>query len=203
MLIIGRIYLFLNWLVISGIMFVILLIILRWIANAADLNPFAWAARTIRRLTDPMIQPVRRGLINFGVDPKYSPIVTILLAVLLGWFVLQLLSNLANTLIGVLVSAQDGAAVPLIGYLLYGALGLYSLLIFVRIILSWGMMSYGNRFMRFLINVTEPLLAPLRRIIPPLGMFDISPIIAFIIIWLFQAAVAGTLLGNRQLHFLG
>jgi YggT family protein len=184
-------------------MFVILLIILRWIANAADLNPFAWAARTIRRLTDPMIQPVRRGLINFGVDPKYSPIVTILLAVLLGWFVLQLLSNLANTLIGVLVSAQDGAAVPLIGYLLYGALGLYSLLIFVRIILSWGMMSYGNRFMRFLINVTEPLLAPLRRIIPPLGMFDISPIIAFIIIWLFQAAVAGTLLGNRQLHFLG
>ena len=203
MVIIGRIYLFLNWLVISGIMFVILLIILRWIANAADLNPFAWAARTIRRLTDPMIQPVRRGLINFGVDPKYSPIVTILLAVLLGWFVLQLLSTLANTLIGVLVSAQDGAAVQLVGYLLYGALGLYSLLIFVRIILSWGMMGYGNRFMRFLISVTEPLLAPLRRIIPPLGMFDISPIIAFIIIWVFQAAVAGTLLGNRQLHFLG
>jgi YggT family protein len=203
MVIIGRIYLFLNWLVISGIMFVILLIILRWIANAVDLNPFAWTARTIRRLTDPMIQPVRRGLINFGVNPKYSPIVTILLAVLLGWFVLQLLSNLANTLIGVLVSAQDGAAVQLIGYLLYGALGLYSLLIFVRIILSWGMMGYGNRVMRFLINVTEPLLAPLRRIIPPLGMFDISPIIAFIIIWLFQAAVAGTLLGNRQLNFLG
>jgi YggT family protein len=203
MVIIGRIYLFLNWLVISGIMFVILLIILRWIANAVDLNPFAWTARTIRRLTDPMIQPVRSGLINFGVNPKYSPIVTILLAVLLGWFVLQLLSNLANTLIGVLVSAQNGAAVQLIGYLLYGALGLYSLLIFVRIILSWGMMGYGNRVMRFLINVTEPLLAPLRRIIPPLGMFDISPIIAFIIIWLFQAAVAGTLLGNRQLNFLG
>jgi YggT family protein len=203
MLIIGRIYLFLNWLVVSGIMFVILLIILRWIANAADLNPFAWTARTIRRLTDPMIQPVRRGLMNFGVDPKYSPIVTILLAVLLGWFVLQLLGSLANTLIGVLISAQNGTAVPLIGYLLYGALGLYSLLIFVRIILSWGMMGYGNRLMRFLINVTEPLLAPLRRIIPPLGMFDISPIIAFIIIWLFQAAIAGTLLGNLPRQFLG
>ena len=203
MMIIGRIYLFLNWLVISAIVFVILLIIVRWITNAADLNPFAWTARTIRRVTDPMIQPVRRGLMSFGVDPKYSPIVTILLAVLLGWFVLQLLSGLANTLIGVLVSAQNGAAVPLIGYVLYGALGLYSLLIFVRIILSWGMMGYGNRLMRFLINVTEPLLGPLRRIIPPLGMFDISPIIAFLIIWLFQAAVAGTLLGNLPRQFLG
>jgi len=38
------------------------------------------------------------------------------------------------------------------------------------------------------------LLGPLRRIIPPLGMMDISPIFAFIIIWLFQKAIQGTLL---------
>jgi uncharacterized protein YggT (Ycf19 family) len=34
----------------------------------------------------------------------------------------------------------------------------------------------------------------LRRVIPPLGRIDISPIIAFLILWLFQAAIAGTLL---------
>jgi len=38
------------------------------------------------------------------------------------------------------------------------------------------------------------LLGPLRRTIPPLGWLDISPIVAILIIWLFQAAVAGTLL---------
>ena len=48
--------------------------------------------------------------------------------------------------------------------------------------------------MRFLVDATEPLLGPLRRIIPPLGMMDISPIVAFFILWLFQAAIAGTLL---------
>jgi YggT family protein len=48
--------------------------------------------------------------------------------------------------------------------------------------------------MRFLVNVTEPLLGPLRRVIPPLGVMDISPIFAFLIIWLFQMAIRGTLL---------
>jgi YggT family protein len=48
--------------------------------------------------------------------------------------------------------------------------------------------------MRFLVNATEPLLGPLRRTIPSVGMFDISPFVAFIIIWLFQAAIQGTLL---------
>jgi YggT family protein len=48
--------------------------------------------------------------------------------------------------------------------------------------------------MRFLVRTTEPLLGPLRRMIPPLGMFDISPLVAFFIIWLFQAAIRGTLL---------
>jgi YggT family protein len=57
--------------------------------------------------------------------------------------------------------------------------------------------------MRFLVNVTEPLLGPLRRIIPPLGMIDISPIVAFFIIWLFQGAVQGTLLHNRPVLFMG
>ena len=138
---------------------------------------------------------------GFGVDSKYAPLVTILLAVLLGWFVLQLVAGIVNTVAGVVLSIQDQAIVPVVWYLLYGVLALYTLLIFMRIIFSWGMVSYSNRVMRFLVNATEPLLGPLRRMIPPLGMFDISPIVAFIILWLFQAAIAGTLLRGLTLRF--
>jgi len=200
-IIIGRLYWFANWAVIAAIMAVIVLIILRLIANYADLNPFGWPSLTIRRLTDPFIGPVRRALIGFGVDSKYSPLVTILLAILLAWFVLQLVSSIANTIVGVLLSTESRAMVPVVGYLLYGFLALYTLLIFIRIIFSWGMVSYSNRVMRFLVNTTEPLLGPLRRLIPPLGTFDISPIVAFIIVWLFQQAIAGTLLRGWQLQF--
>jgi YggT family protein len=156
---------------------------------------------TLRRLTDPLIGPVRRALAGFGVDPKYAPLVTILIAILLGWFSLQLVSSIANTIAGVLTSLGKQAVVPIIGYVLYGLLSFYSLLIFMRIVFSWVMVSYSNRVMRLLVNATEPMLGPLRRIVPPVGTFDISPIVAFIIVWLFQAAIAGTLLQGWQITF--
>ena len=201
MIILGRIYWFINWAVIAVILTVIVLTLLRLIANRTDLNPFGWSSLTIRRLTDPFIMPVRRALVGLGVEAKYAPLVTILLAVLLGWFSLQLVSSIANTLAGILASMSQHAIVPVIGYVLYGLISFYILLIFIRIVFSWGMVSYTNRVMRLLVNATEPLLGPLRRIVPPLGTFDISPLVAFIILWLFQAAIAGTLLRGWQLVF--
>jgi YggT family protein len=180
---------------------VIVLLVLRMIANQLDLNPFSWTSRTIRRLTDPLIGPVRRAIASAGVDSKFAPLVTILLAVLLGWFALQLVTSIANTLAGVVISIAAQAFVPAIGYVLYGLLSFYSLLIFIRIIFSWGRLGYSNRVMRWIVNATEPLLGPLRRIVPTVGMFDISPIVAFLIVWLFQAAVAGTLLRGMRIVF--
>lgn len=201
MLIIGKIYWFVNWAVIVAIVAIIVVVLLRVLANQADLNPFGWSSLTIRRLTDPFIGPVRRALMGFGVDPKYAPLVTILMAVLLGWFALQLVSSISNTLAGIVFSLKNGAGVAVIGYVLYGLVSLYILLIFIRIVFSWGMASYSNRVMRLLVNTTEPMLGPLRRIVPLVGAFDISPIVAFIILWLLQAAIAGTLLRGMQIQF--
>ena len=201
MIILGRLYWFINWVVIAVIVSVVVLVLLRLIANQADLNPFSWSSLTLRRLTDPLIGPVRRALVGLGVDPKYAPLVTILLAILLGWVSLQIVSGMANTIAGVLTSLGRYAVVPIIGYVLYGLLSFYSLLIFMRIVFSYVMVSYSNRVMRFLVNATEPMLGPLRRIVPPVGAFDISPIVAFIIVWLLQAAIAGTLLQGWQIAF--
>jgi YggT family protein len=194
MLIIARTALFIEWIVVALIIAVIGLMIVRLIANAMDLNPFTWLASTIRRLSDPFITPMRRGLMGFGIDPKYAPLVVILITILLGFFVLQITSTLAYTAAGILVSIQSASMIRILGYIIYGAVTIYMLLIFIRIVFSWGMVSYTNRLMKFLVDTTEPLLGPLRRIIPPLGMMDISPIFAFLILWLLQSAIQGTLL---------
>ena len=194
MFVIARTLLFFSWAVQLIIVAIILLMILRLIGDAADLNPFGWASRTLRRVTDPFVIPVRGSLRNVGVDPKFAPLVVILVSILLGYFILQVLGTLADTLMGVIASARGGDVISLLGFVLYGLLSLYILLLFIRIIFSWGMVSYHNRVMRFLVDVTEPLLAPLRRSIPPLGPIDISPIIAFLILFLMRAAVAGVLL---------
>jgi YggT family protein len=203
MTIIARIYWFTSWVIIAAIVTIVVLMILRLIANQFDLNPFSWSSLTIRRLTDPFIGPVRRVLMRFRVDAKYAPLIVILLTILLGWFALQLLNGLANTLAGIVFGLTEGALVPLLGYILYGLVSIYIMLVFIRIILSYGTVGYGNRPMRFLINVTEPLLAPLRRMVPHVGMFDISPLVAFIILWILQAAIRGTLLRGMPVQFFG
>lgn len=200
MLIIARTVWFITAAVEVTIAAVILLMIVRLIADAMDLNPFAWTSRTIRRLSDGLVIPVRGALRGFGADPKFAPLVVILISILLGFFVLQLVTSIAVTIAGVIDSVQLGAFFWVLGFILYGLLTIYSLLVLIRVIFSWAMISYSNRIMRFLVDVTEPLLGPLRRVVPMLGRFDISPIVAWLILLLFQAAVVGTLLRGARFH---
>jgi YggT family protein len=196
MLIIQRTFEFVQMAIAVVIFGVIVLMIVRLITDAMDLNPFGWASRTVRRLTDWLVFPVRGGLRDVGADPKFAPLVVILIAILLGFFLAWLAETIFVTVIGVIESTQRGAIITLFGYIIYGLLSLYLLLISMRIVFGWARLSYRNRLMRFLVDTTEPLLGPLRRMIPPLGMFDISPLVAGLIIWLFRTAVAVTLLSG-------
>ena len=87
---------------------VILLMVLRLIADGMDLNPFGWMSRTIRRLTDGLVMPVRGGLRNLGMDPKFAPLVAILLVILVGFFVLQLVGTIFTTIAGVSTARSEG-----------------------------------------------------------------------------------------------
>src|SRR5256714_6356590 len=172
-LFLGAVFEFVWYLIIAAIVAVVALMIVRFVLNYADLNPFSRPVIFVRNLTDPFVNPVRRALAGFGIQANGAPLVVILLAILLGYFVLLLAAGILNTAAGVALSLTSGAAggvVALIGYVLYGLLSLYMLLIVIRIVFSWGQVSYVNRVMRFLVGVTDPMLTPLRHMIPPLGM---------------------------------
>lgn len=204
MLILALIYSIIRWAITAMIMAGIALIIVRAVFNYIDVNPFTWHARNMRRATDPIIAPVRRMLIAFRLDPKVAPFIVVILMIVIGYLIVQIAGTLLNTIAGIVyaVTARRlGAPVGIAGYLLFGFLGLYTLAIFVRIVLAWFSTSYANPFMRFLVRLTEPLLAPLRRMLPTVGMFDISPIVAFLIVMVCQAAVAATLLHGWPISF--
>ena len=74
----------------------------------------------------------------------------------------------------------------------------YVLILFARAILSWfpyNPNSPLNGVRRVVFVLTEPVLAPFRRIIPPVGMLDLSFIVAFIVV---EAIVQGVL---SRIHF--
>jgi len=62
--------------------------------------------------------------------------------------------------------------------------------IFVRAILSWFAIDPRNPLIEMLDQITEPILAPLRRIVPRFGMIDITPMVAMILLWFLAQAIA-------------
>jgi YggT family protein len=71
-----------------------------------------------------------------------------------------------------------------IGVFLIGAINIafkvFQLVILARILISWVRADPYNRIVQGLHNLTEPILAPIRRRLPPTGMFDLSPLIVII-----------------------
>ena len=73
--------------------------------------------------------------------------------------------------------------------LLYALAQVYIWLIFVRVILSWVNPKPRNEYLQMVVRVTEPVLAPIRALIPLRGM-DLSPIVAFLLLQLLMGFLA-------------
>ena len=72
----------------------------------------------------------------------------------------------------------------------------FSVIILARVVLSWFMMNPASQvglagsIYQFLLQITEPFLAPLRRVLPRMGMMDLSPMVAIISLWILRAVLA-------------
>ena len=137
-------------------------------------NPLA---QGILRITSPLVVPLRRLLPSIGrLDTS-----TILVA-----FAIQYLT----TIVLLAIFGQMVATVPIlittIIELAILSLNLFFFVILIKIILSWVAPHTHNAATALLSALAEPVLRPFRRIIPPIGGLDISPIFAII---LLQAAV--------------
>jgi YggT family protein len=65
--------------------------------------------------------------------------------------------------------------------------------IIIRALMSWFNPSLENPIVRFVFEITEPVLGPLRRIIPRIGMIDISPIVAILLMNVILQVLESTL----------
>jgi YggT family protein len=167
------------------------LLILRLIFNYADPNPFGAIGRfgfRIRKITERFVYPAARFLANFRVDTRLAPLITILIALVLTYFGLQIIGNTFFVIDGLTAGVANGNPKVFIGFVLYGILSLLVLFIFIRFISSWFVFT-RNTFLGFVRRVTDPILLPVQKIIPPIGMFDISAMIVLILIGLLESVV--------------
>jgi len=78
----------------------------------------------------------------------------------------------------------------LIGFLVLMC-NILSFAIFLRAILSWFPIGPNNSLVVVLFQVTEPFIAPLRRVIPSLGMMDITPLVAMVLLQIVASTLSG------------
>lgn len=80
----------------------------------------------------------------------------------------------------------------MIGMFLYYALQIYSFILLARVLLSWfPNVDHNNPFIQFLYQITEPVLRPVRQMLPTNSGVDFSPIVVFIGIMVMQRLVIG------------
>jgi YggT family protein len=174
------------------------LLVLRLIFNYADPNPFGFVGRTgfkIRKITERFVYPAARFLANFRVDTRLAPLVTMFIALVLTYFASSIIGNTFFVIDGLTAGVTNGNPKVFIGFLLYGLLSVLVLFIFIRFISSW-FVFHRNTFLAFVKRVTDPIMLPVQRLIPPVGMFDLSGMLVLIVIMFLQSIVLNVFVRN-------
>lgn len=185
------IYPWVGWIVWSAFLAFMTILLLRLIFNYADPNPFGKVGRfgfKVRKFTEKWVYPAARFLANFRIDTRLAPILTILIALVLTYFGLQIIGNTFFVMDGLTKGVTTGNPMAFIGYALYGLLSILILFIFIRFIAAWFVFT-RKTFLGFVMKITNPIMLPFQRLIPPVGMFDISAMIVLLLIGFLQSIV--------------
>ena len=158
----------------------LLIVLMRFILQLVRANFYNPLCQFVVKATQPLLKPLRRVIPSlFGLDMS-SLVLALLLQILL--FVVVLMLN-----------GYQAFTVLLLPWALIGIFSLFLKIIFwsmiISVILSWVAPGSRSPGAELVYQITEPVLAPFRRLIPNLGGLDISPIFAFIAIQLIQSWV--------------
>lgn len=167
------------------------MLILRMIFNYSDPNPFGSVGRfgyKVRKVTERWVYPAARFFAMYRIDTRLAPLLTALIALVLTFFIMQIVGNTFFVIDGLTAGVVTGNPKVVIGFILYGLLSVLVLFIFIRFISTWFVFT-RKTFLGLVQRVTDPILLPVQRLIPPIGMFDISAMIVLLLISFLQSIV--------------
>jgi YggT family protein len=176
--------------VIAAVLAVVFLI--DWLVRTRRINPFNPVARFFRKTLDPLLAPVERQVVRAGGLPTSAPWWALVVVVIGGILLITILDFLRRWLVQVSFVAGQGPGVLLVQIVLWG-LGIVQIALILRVIASWLRLSEFRWYLRWAVVLTDPILRPLRRVVPPLGMFDIAPLVAYFGIWILRMLIASAL----------
>jgi YggT family protein len=178
--------------VVLALAYASLVALTHWAVRSRRINPFGTGARFVRRVSDPVLLPLERRVVRSGGSPQDAPLWLVGLVIGGGLLLLSLTHWLIGTIATLSLLANSGAREWL--RLLVSAL--FTILmtaILIRVIASWLGIGQYRRWMRPIYGLTSWLIDPIRRVLPPFGMFDFSPMVAWLVLYVLRDFVIGML----------
>ncbi len=173
-------------LLIAGGVFLIVAV-LDWSVRTRRINPFSSVARFCRRVIDPMLAPIEAKVVRAGGIPSQAPWWGLAAVVVIGVLLIVLLQFIRSAIISITFAASAGG-MAIVALALNAAFELLKLALIVRVVVSWIGMRY-SWWARAAYSLTDWLVKPIARMLPPLGMMDLSPLAAYFVIYIVQIAV--------------
>lgn len=161
-----------------------------WAVKHGHLQPFGALPRAVRSLGQPFLRPFERSLYRGGGNPVNAPYMFFWVALLGGLALIGLVQWLLGTILSLAWSASAGPR-GLLAFAVNATFSVLMLALFVRVLSSWFGVSPYSKPMRVVHALTDWLLDPLRRLLPPLGMIDLSPMVAYLMLALARWFVLG------------
>jgi YggT family protein len=155
--------------------------VLDWAVRTRKISPFNAIARFCRATVDPLIAPIERKVVRAGGTPASAPLWALVAVVVGGILLLSLLDFVLLQVARSMIAGQAGAA-GIFHLLVSWTFSILKIALIVRVISSWLPISPYSRWVLWSYKLSEPILAPLRRIVPNLGGLDITPILAYFLL---------------------
>ncbi|MDQ2889665.1 MAG: YggT family protein [Gemmatimonadota bacterium] len=163
------------------------LFLLDWLVRTRRINPFHPVARAVRRAADPLLAPIERRIVRAGGVPTSAPIWALVGIVFAAIVIVSGLDFIIGAVATMVFAVASGPA-GIFALLVRLTFGLLRLALIIVVIVSWLPISPFSSWVRWAFSLTEPILRPLRDVLPRVGMFDISPIVAYFLLGFLQWA---------------
>jgi len=161
---------------------------LDWAVRTRKISPFNAIARFCRSTVDPLIAPIERKVVRAGGTPASAPLWALAAVVVGGILLLSFLDVVRTQIVLSMVAGQNGAA-GIFHLLVSWTFWILKFALIVRVISSWLPISPYSGWIRWSYALSEPILAPLRRIVPNLGGLDITPILAYFLLNIIESVL--------------
>ena len=157
-----------------------------WMVRTRRINPFGRIAQTFRRNVDPLLMPIERRVVRAGGLPSSAPLWALMAVVVAGIILIAGLSFLRDQVAIVLGSVNTGPR-GVYRLIVSWVFLVLQMAIIVRVVLSWIHGRPGAWYARWSYRLSEPILRPIRNVIPLVGTMDISPIVAWFLLGVVES----------------